>query len=603
MVSASAVASTPAPEINGGAFVHLPVLTGTILTPERFSDEHKEMRQSVREFVRTEVEPRAADIEVKKPGVMQGLMRKAAELGLTMVSVPESYGGLGLDMTTDMIIAELMSHVGSFVVTYGAHTGIGTLPIVYYGSDDQKRRYLPKLISGEWMAAYALSEPGSGSDALGATTTAKLSADGKHYVLSGTKQWITNGAWADLYTVFAQVDGDKFTAFLVERKFPGVSVGREEHKLGIRGSSTTQVILDDVRVPVDNVLGDIGRGHKIAFNILNIGRLKLGVGSLGAAKYALGFGVRYAKERRQFKKPIVTFGLIRQKIASAATLIYAAESMAFRTSGLIDEAHRRLDHDDPDYPSKAIAAIEEYTLEASVLKVFGSEALYWVADEMLQIHGGNGYVEDYPLERILRDARINRIFEGTNEINRLIIPATLLKRALQGRLPLMEFTGQVISELGDPKQLPQKGKGPLANAVWATELCKRAIVFAASYAAQKYMEDLKEKQRLLGALADCIIDLYGMDSVVHRAHQAVAILGEEQARIHVDLASLFVFDGRPNIFQRLRRVAMMMADGEELDTLYDHLGKLDQRYRIDYMEMQDRIAGRMVDDDGYGISG
>jgi alkylation response protein AidB-like acyl-CoA dehydrogenase len=602
MVSASA-ATQRVVEVNGGSFMLLPARTSRIFTVEDFTDEHKEMRASVREFVRTEAEPRVEDIEVKKPGVMQALLRKAAELGLLMVGIPEEYGGLDLDITSDMLIAEVMSHVGSFAVTYGAHTGIGTLPIVYYGTEDQKQRYLPKLASGEWIGAYALSEPGSGSDALGAKTTARLTPDGKHYVLSGTKQWITNGAWADLYTIFAQVDGDKFTAFLVERKFPGVSVGREEHKLGIRGSSTTQVILDDVKVPVENVLGDVGRGHKIAFNILNIGRLKLGVGSLGGAKNALGFGVRYAKERRQFKKPIVSFGLIRQKIAAAATLIYATESMAFRTSGLIDEGIGRLDPKAPDYAKKAINVIEEFTLEASVLKVFGSESLYWVVDEMLQIHGGNGYVEDYPLERMLRDARINRIFEGTNEINRLIIPATLFKRALQGRLPLMDYTGQILSELADPKLLPQKGTGLLDDEVWATELAKRAVVYAMSYAAQKYMEDLKEKQRILGTLADCIIDIYGMDSVTSRAHQAIQALGADQGQIHYDLAALFVFDARPNVFQRLRRVAMMMADGEELDALYDNLGKLDQRYRIDYMELQNRVAGRMVDDDGYAISG
>jgi alkylation response protein AidB-like acyl-CoA dehydrogenase len=336
---------------------------------------------------------------------------------------------------------------------------------------------------------------------------------------------------------------------------------------------------------------------------LNIGRLKLGIGSIGSSKNALAHGVRYAKERRQFKKPIVSFGLIRQKIAGAATLIYAAESMAFRTSGLIDARTRTLDKAAPDYAARAIDVIEEFTLEASVLKVFGSESLYWIADEMLQIHGGNGYVEDYPLERILRDARINRIFEGTNEINRLIIPATLFKRALQARVPLMEYTGHVMNELMDPKLLPKKGNGPLGNEVWATELAKRAVVYAMSYAGQKYMEDLKEKQRILGALADCMIDLYGMDSVVARAHQAVEAMGEEKARIHTDLASLFCFDARPNIFQRLRRVAMMMADGDELDAVYENLGKLDQRYRVDYMATQDRVAARMVQDDGFVFSG
>lgn len=586
----------------GGSFVFEPVGSRAIFTPEEFTDEHKELKRTADEFALNEVESRVDDIEIKKPGVMTTLMRKAADLGLFQVEIPEAHGGLGLDKATAMLIAEAMSRVGSFAVTYGAHTGIGTLPIVYYGSEEQKRRYLPKLASGEMMGAYALSEAGSGSDALGAKTEAKLSADGKHYILNGTKQWITNAAWADLFTVFAQVDGDKFTAFLVERKYPGVSIGTEEHKLGIRGSSTCQVILDDVHVPVENVLGEIGKGHKIAFNILNIGRWKLGVGSTGAAKYALSNGVKYAKDRKQFKKPIATFGLIRQKIAQAGTQIYAGESMAYRLAGLIDGLTSHIDKKAPNYSALAAAAIEEFTIEASILKVFGSEILFNIADEMLQIHGGNGYTEDYPLERVLRDARINRIFEGTNEINRLIIPATLFKRALKGAIPLLEYTGKVVSELSDPEQLPKKGTDLLANEIWAVELCKRAVVYATSYAAQKYLDDLKEKQRILGNIADCIIELYGMDSVVCRALQATAGLAAGESAIHRDLAGLYCFDARPSIFQRLRRVAMMMADGEELDQLYANLGKLDQRYRVDYMALQDRVAGRMLEQDGYRLS-
>ena len=585
----------------GGDFIFRSTLSGAVFTPERFTEEHRQFRKTADTFSRDQIEPHVEEIDHKKPGLMVDLMKRAAELGLMMVEIPEKHGGLGLDKATSMLVAESLARVGSFAVTYGAHTGIGTLPLVYYGTEEQKAHYLPKIASGEIMCAYALSEQGSGSDALGAKTVARLTPDGKHYVLSGSKQWITNAAWAQLFTIFAQVDGDKFTAFLVDRNTPGLSIGHEEHKLGIRGSSTCQVILDDCKVPVANVLGEVGRGHKIAFNILNIGRYKLGSSSLGAAKYALGLGVTYAKDRRQFKKPIATFGLIQQKIATAATLIYAGEAMAYRLAGMIDDRNATLDKNAADYGSKSIKTIDDFTIEASILKIFGSEALYTIADEMLQIHGGNGYTEDYPLERVLRDARINRIFEGTNEINRLIIPATLFKRALTGGIPLMEFTGSIIDELANPEKLPQCGTGPLASEIWATELCKRALVYAASYAAQKYMDDLKEKQRILGAIADCLTDIYAMDSVINRANEATSILDAKQAEIHCELAKVYCFDARPGVFQRLRRIAMMMADGEELDAIYNNLGKLDQRYRCDFMALQGNVAQRMLDDNGYKI--
>ncbi|MEZ4270960.1 MAG: acyl-CoA dehydrogenase family protein [Myxococcota bacterium] len=589
---------------HGGEFLHKPVGGGKTFTPEMFSEDHRRMYETALEFVRAEVEPRAEDIDHKKPGAIQDVMRKAADLGLFMVGIPEEFGGLGLDKTTSMLIAEALSSVGSFAVTFGAHTGIGTLPLVYYGTKQQKERYLPKLATGEWFAAYCLSEQGSGSDALAAKTVAKLSSDGKTYVLNGTKAWITNGGFADLYTIFAQVvegDTQKFTAFLVERNTPGLSIGKEERKLGIRGSSTTQVILDDVEIPADNVLGEVGRGHKIAFNILNIGRWKLGIGTVGACKYALEQGVRYAKERHQFKKPIATFGLIRKKIAEAARLIYAGESMAYRTSGYIDGATAALEKGTPDYWANAIKVIEEFTIEASILKVFGSEILASIADEMLQIHGGNGYTEDYPIERVFRDARINRIFEGTNEINRLIIPATMFKRTLQGRLPLLQYTQTVVAELNQPDKLPQRGSGPLADEIHQTALVQRALVYAASYAAQKYLDDLKNKQRILGGLADAVINLYAMDTVVARATQAIDSLGEEKASIHKALASLYCFEAKGSVLHGLDRMAMIMAEGDELDTLWANLRKFHQRYRVDIMALQDKVAGHMLKNDGYAL--
>ncbi len=594
MVNALSPEPTPQTLDHGGDFLHRPVLSQPIFTPEQFTDEQRQFRKTADDFVRTELEPHAEELDHKKPGLMVDKMRRAAELGLLMVEVPEAQGGLGLNKATSMLVSEQLARHGSFAVTYGAHTGIGCLPIVYYGTEAQRQTYLPKLASGEWIAAYALSEQGSGSDAMGAKTTATRSDDGQHFILSGTKAWITNAAWADLFTVFAQVDGNKFTAFLVERTRAGVSFGPEERKLGIRGSSTCQLLLDDVHVPVDHVLGEIGRGHKIAFNILNIGRYKLGASSIGAAKAALSHGAAYAKERHQFGKPIASFGLIRQKLSTAATLIYAGESMAYRLAGHIDARNEHLDKQAQNYPARAIEVIDDFTMEASMLKVFGSEALYSIADEMLQVHGGNGYTEDYPLERYLRDARIQRIFEGTNEINRLIVPATLFKRAMGGSLPLMEVAGRILEELSGSAPLPKKAAGPLADEVLATELCKRAVVYAASYAAQKFMADLKEKQYILGALADCMTYVFAMDSVVCRASQAAQSLSANTAAQHLALAQLYCFDARVNVFHTLRRAAMMMAEGGELDELYNRLGLLDQRYRVDYMHLEEEVAGRVL---------
>lgn len=603
MVSTASVQGNRAVAQPGGSFIHQPVLSSEAFTPEQFTEEHLQFAKTARDFYENEIAPHADAIERKEPGLMLRIMKRAAEVGLFLMEIPESYGGLGLDKVTPMLVGESIARNASFSVTIGAHTNIGTMPTVYYGTAEQKERYLPRLASGELIAAYCLSEPDSGSDALAAKTTARLNAAGTHYVLNGTKQWITNGAFADLFTVFAQVDGDKFTAFLVEKSFDGVTIGAEEHKLGIRGSSTTQLILEDVHVPVENVLGDIGRGHKIAFNILNIGRWKLGAASIGGAKNALEMAIKYANERKQFKKPISAFGLIRQKIARAATQIYAGESMAYRTGGLVDARLNELDPDGDDYAARSIEIIEDFTIEASILKVFGSEALFEVADEALQIHGGNGYVEDYPVERILRDARINRIFEGTNEINRLIIPATILKRALKGRLPLMQFTQEVLSELASPETLPRRQPGPLGEEIWATELAKRAAVFAASSAAQRYMQDLQEKQVLLGNLADMFIAVYAMDSAVLRAHQALQAQGAEKARVHVALAKLFVFDARNEVFQKLRRVAMMVASGEELTRFYDNVSKLDASYPIDFMTLQDQVAEHMLAQERYDLAG
>src|SRR3954469_17173111 len=561
------MASQAGPSItlsSGGGFLLEKTGSTSILIPEMLSDEQRLMKETADDFMRREVEPRTAEIDDKKPGLMRELLRKSGEVGLLGHDVPEEFGGLGGDKTSSSLIFEAASRQGSFAVSFGAHVGIGTMPLVLFGTAAQRQRYLPRLATGELIAAYALTEPGSGSDALAARTRAVLSPDGKTYRLTGTKQYITNPGFADLFTVFAKIDGDKFTAFLVERTAKGLTVGPEEHKLGIRGSSTCPLILEDCQVPAENVLGVIGQGHKIAFNILNIGRWKLGVGAIGAAKYCLELGVKYARDRKQFGKPIAEFDLIRKKIGDAATQTYVAESMAFRTAGLLDARSRLIDPKDPQFQKKQIDAIEEHAIEASIIKVFGSEMLFTTADETMQIFGGAGYIADYPIERISRDARINRIFEGTNEINRLLVPGTLLKRALQGRLGLMALVGQVQQELADPSKIDRRvPDGPLGLERQKCDFAKRAVAYAASLGVQKYMQKISEKQELLGVLADCLIQIFAMDSAITRTLQLCRSRGEEASTIPIAMTQLFVANAHEQVFDWLREMLMWMSLDEE----------------------------------------
>ena len=506
----------------GGGFLLAPVGSERIRTPDDFSDEQRAFYQTARQFADERVLANAERIERKDYPLLRQLLREAGELGLLGLDVPEEFGGLAQDETSSMLVTEAMARLGAWSVTFGAQVGIGTLPIVYFGTEAQKQRYLPRLVSGELVAAYALSESSSGSDALGARTRADLSADGKHWILNGSKQWISNAGFADVFIVFAKVDGDKFSAFIVEKDTPGFTVGAEEHKMGIRGSSTCALVFEDARVPAENLLGEIGKGHRIAFNILNIGRLKLGVGCVGGCRGAVQLAVQYGKERKAFGHPITDFGLIREKLARMVAMVYVGEAMSYRTSGLIDQRMTlsTARHGTPEFDRDLIAAVEEYNIEASILKVWGSEALWLAADEALQIHGGYGFVEEYAIERVYRDNRVNRIFEGTNEINRMLIPGTMLKRAMKGQfplLPLAQGVGQAIAR----GELPRPGPGPLARERRIAELNKYLMVYALQAAVETFGPALNERQEVLGALADIAIEAFAVDSAVARALQSV----------------------------------------------------------------------------------
>jgi alkylation response protein AidB-like acyl-CoA dehydrogenase len=565
-----------APKEAGGSFLFQPLGRRPIFTTEQLSDEQRMMYQTAREFALREVLPHVAELESKKTQRMVELVKRAGELGLLGNDVPEAYGGLGGDKVTSMLLAEATALDASWSSTVMAHNGIGTLPIVFFGTPEQKEKYLPKLANAEWIGAYALTEPGSGSDALAAKCRATLSADGKHYLLSGTKQFITNAAWADLFVVFAQLEG-KFTAFLVEKTFPGVTIGPEEHKLGLHGSSTCPLILENAQVPVENVLGEVGRGHKIAFNILNVGRWKLGAGSLGAAKELLSHAVAYAQERKQFGKAIVEMGAIRKKLAKTAANIFAVEAMCYRVAGLTDEKIAQIAAGDASYDRKVIEAIEEYAIEASILKVAGSEMWSTAADELLQVWGGYGFLEEYPAARCYRDNRINRIFEGTNEVNRLLVPGTIVKRAMSGLLPLMQAFAE--SRAGDFDELDDRA---------AVESAKRATVFALGTALGKYMQALTDEQELLEALADAIIGCFALDSAFARAQQS-------ENPLHLTLARAHAAETRPRIFEALRTV-LAHAGAEHLPVLEKLAAAAPQ---WDAIALREEIARHTVAAGGY----
>jgi len=535
-----------------------------VFTPEDFSDEQREIGRTTEQFVLNEVLPLRDEIEHQQFEHVVRLMKRCGELGLLMIDVPEEYGGLELDKATSMLAAEKISGSGSFSVAYSAHTGIGTLPLVYYGTDEQKQRYLEKLVTGEWIAAYCLTEPDSGSDALSAKASATLSADGSHYLLNGTKQFTTNGAIADLYTVFAKVDKEHFTAFLVERTMEGVSVGPEEKKLGIKGSSTTQVILDNAKVPAGNLLGEIGKGHKIAFNVLNVGRFKLGAAVTGAAKNALGDGIRYANLRKQFGRRIASFGAIKEKIADMTAGIFAAESLIYRLAGLIDDRLATIPRETPDYYEAYQRGIEEYAMECAVAKVFCSEVLADVVDEVVQIHGGYGYVQEYPAERYYRDERINRIFEGTNEINRLLIPGILLARAMKGEMPLQQEAMKALEALMTPSFEELDDSIPFAAEKALLKGLKQAFLVVAGTAAQRFQGQIKDEQEVLLAVADVAINIFATESALLRAEKMLPSLSPARKSAVTAAVKVFTFNAAEKTVGAARKAAFYIGEGDNL---------------------------------------
>ncbi|ABQ25789.1 acyl-CoA dehydrogenase family protein [Geotalea uraniireducens] len=548
----------------GAEYLITEVLKDEVFTPEDFTDEQKQIAETTEQFVVKEVAPHREEIEHQNFDLVVELMQKCGELGLLMIDAPEEYGGLELDKATSMLAAEKISSAGSFSVAYSAHTGIGTLPLVYYGTTEQKEKYLGKIISGEWVAAYCLTEPDSGSDALGAKTTATLSADGKYYLLNGTKQFITNGSFANLYTIFAKIDKEHFTAFLVERTTEGLSVGAEEQKLGIKGSSTTQIILENAKVPVENVLGEIGKGHKIAFNVLNVGRFKLGAGVTGAAKYALAEGIRYANMRKQFGVPIGTFGAIKEKIANLSAAVFAAESLVYRLAGLIDHKLATIPKDTSNYYDVYQKGIEEYAIECAIAKVFCSEVLSDVVDEVVQIHGGYGFIQEYPAEGFYRDERINRIFEGTNEINRLLIPGILLGRAMKGEIPLQREVMKALEALMTPSFDEIDDSVPFAAEKVLLQNLKKAFLVLAGSAVQKYMDKIKDEQEILMAVADVAINIFALESAVLRAEKILGTLSDGKKTSVTAAVKVLAFDAVEKISTAAKRAAYYIEEGDNL---------------------------------------
>jgi alkylation response protein AidB-like acyl-CoA dehydrogenase len=576
--------------LRGGEWLLQPSAADSIFTPEKRTDEHRLIGRTAQEFVQNEILPVLDKLEEKDWALARRLVQRGGDLGLLGVDVPEAYGGVGLDKVTSLIVSEKMAVSASFGATFGAHANLTVIPLFLFGSEAQKQKYLPKLLAGEIIGAYGLSETGSGSDALGARTRATKQADGS-FLLNGEKMWITNGGFADLFVVFAKVDGDKFTAFLVERGF-GVKSGKEEHKMGLHGSSTTALIFQDVKVPAENVLGEIGKGHKVAFNVLNFARFKLGAMCGGGAHGAIAESAKYAASRRQFGQPIASFGAIKHKIGEMVVRTYAVESLLYRTAGLVDARVDATPHEATD-GAPSLAAFEEYAVEASIAKVAGSEALNYVLDENIQIHGGNGYVRDYPAERHFRDARVNRIFEGTTEINRLLIPGMLIRRAVKGDLPLIPAAKALQDELMGPTAMPAADETMLGEELRAIDAFKKTALMVFGVAMQTHGEKLTDEQEVLMHLADIAIDVFSAESATLRA-RAAADGHHPKAALHVDAARAFVNDAALRIDASARQALAAMAEGDTLRTMLAGLRRLLKVTPVNTVVMRRRLADETV---------
>ena len=590
------------PAAKGGSFLLEPTGPRDVFTPADLSDDQKLIGQTAEEYVTKEVFPIVKDLEAKKPGLMSELARKAAELGLMGPGIPEEYGGAGLDDVATTVLTEKISLYGGFAITQGSHAGIGTVPIVFFGTEDQKKKYLPKLANGEYIAAYALTEPQSGSDPRNTLTHAELNKEGTHYILNGQKMWITNGGFADLFTVFAAVDGQKLTAFIVEKTFPGCKPGNEEHKLGLHGSSTTPVFLENCMVPKENVLHEIGRGHIVAFNTLNVGRFRLGASCVGESKHLLTTASKYAKERKAFGKQIGEFGLIKEKLAEMTIRIFAVESMIYRCAGCMEAAASAAEHSG-NKAQDSMKVLEEYAIECSIAKVHGSELLNYVVDEAVQIFGGSGFHEDYPVCRAYRDSRVNRIFEGTNEINRTVISLTLLKRATSGLLPLIPAAKMLAAEIlagGTKEETPQ---GVLGEEAYVVANAKKAFLQAAGGALQKFRDKLGEEQELIGALANIISEIYAMESCLLRAQKAAADNGEGSVEVMIDAARVYIAEAAERVDHEAKRAIAAAYEGDALKTQLTVLKRFSKAPAVDTIALRRRITAAVQVQDRYPFEG
>ena len=584
----------------GGAFLVEDLKGEDIITPEDFSDEHKMIANTTEEFVEKEVLPLVDNLENHEFEHSVKLLKKAGELGLLSADIPEEYGGLNLDRISSSLITEKFSRAGGFSVTHGAHVGIGTLPIVFFGNHEQKEKYLPKLATGELIAAYALTEPGSGSDALGAKTTATLNEAGTHYILNGEKQWITNSDFADVFVVYAKINGEDFTAFIVERDYPGVSVGPEEKKMGIKSSSTRTLVLEDAEVPVENLLGEQGRGHIIAFNILNVGRYKLAIGGVGGAKRGIELATKYVNERKQFDRPISSFTLTQEKLGTMAAETYANESAVYRTVGLFEQRMSSMSEEQLKDGREVAKAIAEYQIECSMNKYMCTELLDYVADEAVQMHGGYGFMQEYEVERMYRDSRINRIFEGTNEINRLLVPGTLLKKAMKGELPLLEKAQGLQEEL--LMMMPEEiGDEPLEQEKYLVRNAKKIVLLGAGLAAQKFMQKLENEQEILANLADMVAEVYNMESAILRTEKAINSTGVENNKQKLLYTEVYVQEAFNRIEADAKEILIAVEEGDNLRMMLSSLRKLTRHTPINVIAKKREIAQTIIDAERYVV--